>query len=168
MFVMQYWSEMEVRSEPRNPAEQVTSMVDHVLELAGTWVRWDGKPLDVPGPEAGDPPRTYTPHKAIRRVADHLLDHLAQVEALLAGRPSEPDQWHGSGITTKADVAPFTSEDLDEARSRLTRLSQLWEIRLRGLDSAEFDRNRPGSWSLSQIIEHVAESSYYADSVGAL
>jgi len=106
--------------DDRHPADVVTGMVGHVLELAETWPRWDGKPIEVQ--VEGEPPRTYTPHKAVRRVADHLLDHLAEIQARLAEQPTEPDTWHGSMVTTAADLAAFSSEDLEEARSRLRRL----------------------------------------------
>ncbi len=56
-------------------------------------------------------------------MADHLVDHLAELEARLAGRPTEPDGWHGSMVTTPGDLAAFTVDDLDEARSRLLRLA---------------------------------------------
>ena len=84
---------------------------------------WDGVPVAV-----GD--RVYT---AIRRVADHLVDHPAEIEARVAGAATIPDTWYASAITTPADLAPFTAEDLDEGRSRLTRLAQVLEVRLRAL-----------------------------------
>ena len=58
-------------TDARHPADVVVAMVEHVLGLAATWTRWDGTPAVVP--VEGEPPRTYTPHKAVRRVADHLL-----------------------------------------------------------------------------------------------
>ncbi len=107
--------------DDRHPADVVTAMVDYVLDPAETWPRWDLQPIEVP--VEGEPPRVYTPHKAVRRVADHLLDHLAEIEARLAGRPTEPDRWHGSSVTTASDLAQFTHDDLDEAKSRLRRLA---------------------------------------------
>ncbi|MEV7908480.1 hypothetical protein, partial [Streptomyces anulatus] len=106
-------------TDDREPAQVVAAMTDHVLRLAATWTAWDGRPLPVE-----DEDWLFTPHKAIRRVADHFVDHLAEMEARLAGHETIPDHWHGSSIVTPADLAPFTQNDLDEARSRLTRLSQ--------------------------------------------
>jgi hypothetical protein len=153
--------------DDRHPAEVVTDMVNHVLELAATWPRWDGTPFEasVEGEEA---PRVYTPHKAVRRVADHLVDHLAEIEARVAGQPTEPDAWHGSMITTPADLAAFTVDDLDEARSRLTRMAAIWEVRLRSLSDERLDASEGDAWTLRQVAFHVAESGFYADSVGAI
>jgi hypothetical protein len=152
--------------DSRHPADVVTDMVEHVLRVAETWLRWDGRPREVP--VAGEQPRTYTPHKAIRRVADHLVDHLAEFEARLAGKPTEPDRWHASAITTAADLAAFTSEDLDEARSRLRRLALIWDVRLRSLSPEQLDQQANDAWTLRQLAFHLAGSAFYADSVGTL
>ncbi|MER7702241.1 hypothetical protein ABTX81_04970 [Kitasatospora sp. NPDC097605] len=148
-------------TDDRDPVGLVPAMVEHVLALAQTWTGWDGRPVATDG-------RTYTPHKAIRRVADHLLDHLAEVEARLAGEPTQPDHWHASATTTPADLAPFTPADLDEARSRLTRLARIWAARLAALTPDQLDRSPGRGWSFRQIAFHVAESAYYADAVGDL
>jgi hypothetical protein len=148
-------------TDDRHPASVVTGMVDHVLALAETWTKWDGVPRPVDD-------RVYTPHKAIRRVADHLVDHLAELEARLAGVPTIPDHWHASATTTAADLAPFTFDDLDEARSRLTRLAQIWDVRLRAIAPEQLDVAEPGQWTLRQVAFHLEESNYYADAVGPL
>jgi hypothetical protein len=152
--------------DDRHPADVVTGMVDHVLRMAATWPQWDGRPIEIPVDD--EPPRTYTPHKAIRRVADHLVDHLAELEARLAGRPTEPDHWHASAITTPADLAAFTPDDLDEARSRLRRLALIWDVRLRSLSEQQLNERAGDAWTLRQLAFHVAESAFYADSVGVL
>ncbi|WP_069465882.1 hypothetical protein, partial [Actinacidiphila rubida] len=133
----------------------------HVLDAARTWTSWDGEPVP-----SGD--RLYTPHKAVRRVADHLLDHLAELEARLAGEEPEPDHWHASATTTPADLAPFTAEDLDEARSRLTRLARMWSQRLGAFSGEQLDRSPGPGWSFRQLAFHLEGSAYYADSVGRL
>ncbi|GGV89567.1 hypothetical protein GCM10015535_43640 [Streptomyces gelaticus] len=148
-------------TDDRDPARLLTAMVDHVLALAATWTAWDGHPVP-----AGD--RLYTPHKAIRRVADHMVDHLAEMEARLVGEDTQPDHWHASATTTAADLAPFTEADLDEARSRLTRLGRIWANRLDALTPDELDRSAGTGWTFRQLAFHLAESAYYADSVGDL
>jgi hypothetical protein len=148
-------------TDDRHPADVVTAMVDHVLDLAATWTAWDGRPIATAD-------RVYTPHKAIRRAADHLVDHLAEVEARLAGVATIPDHWHASAITTDADHAKFTQDDLDEARSRLSRLAQVWDVRLRALDDERLDRPEGDQWTIRQVAFHLAESAFYADSVGRL
>ncbi|MFE7188082.1 hypothetical protein [Kitasatospora sp. NPDC057541] len=148
-------------TDDRDPVGLVPAMVEHVLALAATWTGWDGRPVTADG-------RTYTPHKAIRRVTDHLLDHLAELEARLAGEPTQPDHWHASAVTTPADLAPFTPADLDEARSRLTRLARIWSARLAALDPDQLDRSPGTGWSFRRIAFHVAESAYYANAVGDL
>jgi hypothetical protein len=149
------------QTDDRDPADVVTGMVDHVLGLVDTWSAWDGAPRP-----ADD--RVYTPHKAVRRVADHMIDHLAEVEARVAGASPIPDHWHASAITTPADLAPFTADDRDEAHSRLERLAQLWRVRLRSLNDARLDRRDGDAWTIREIAFHLAESAYYADAVGDL
>jgi len=59
-----------------NPGIAVEDATRRCLELAATWLNWDGRAY-----VSDDGARVYTPHKAVRRIADHLIDHLAEVEA---------------------------------------------------------------------------------------
>jgi hypothetical protein len=149
------------RVDDRDPADAVHDMVSHVLELAETWVAWDGKPVAIDD-------RVYTPHKAIRRVADHMLDHLAQLDTHLADVSSLPDEWHASSTTTPADLAPFQPEDLDEARSRLSRPAQIWRIRLGSVPDRMMDAAEGDSYTPREMAFHLLESTYYADAIGAI
>jgi hypothetical protein len=148
-------------SSQGRPDAAVVAMVDHVLDLAATWTAWDGNPFHVDD-------RVYTPHKAIRRVADHLIDHLAELEARMVGEQPVPDHWHASAITTQADLAPFTREDLDEARSRLTRLARTWANRLGALTEEQLDDSPGQGWTFRELALHLQGSTYYADAVGRL
>lgn len=112
----------------------VATAVATCLDIAATWLAWDGRPIVTDGDDL------WTPHKALRRVNDHLIDHLAEVEALLAGVPPIPDGWHGRRVTVDADWARFTELDLAEARQRLSRLAQLYELR--------YAAAGPGSWDV--------------------
>jgi hypothetical protein len=97
-----------------------------------------------------------------------MVDHLAEIEARLAGEPTVPDHWHASAITTASDLAAFGDEDRDEAHSRLERLALVWQVRLRSLDDERLDRPEGDAWTLREVAFHVAESAYYADAVGDL
>ena len=150
-------------SDLDNPGAQVEQAVEHCLEIAATWLAWDGRPR-----VSADGDRIYTPHKAVRRIADHLVDHLAETEALLAGVPTQPDAWHASLVTLDSDWARFTELDLDEARQRLPRLARTFALRLASAGPAEWDAPRGESWTLREIAEHLTEVQWYAEQVGRL
>jgi hypothetical protein len=147
--------------DDRAPADVIGALVERVLALAGTWPAWDGK-IRI----ADD--RIYTPHKAIRRVTDHMIDHLAQMEAQLAGSAPIRDTWHGSYVTTATDLAPFNEQDLNETRNRLLRLGQLWRVRLAALSDEELDRADGSAYTPREMAFHLAESVFYAEAVGEL
>lgn len=153
---------MQPTTSPANPGELVAAAIHRILDLAATWLAWDGRPR-----LADDGVRLYTPNKAIRRHADHLVDHLAEIEALLAGATTEPDHWHASTVTLASDLASFTEADLNEARERLRRLARTYALRLQAAGPAEWDRPRDPNRTIRQIAEHVA-SAWYAEQVGAL
>ena len=145
-----------------DPGFAVEQATERVLALAKTWLAWDGRPR-----LAEDGERIYTPHKVIRRYGDHLVDHLAQVEALLAGVPTRPNGWRESAVTTDADFARFTEIDLVEATERLTRLSRTFRLRLLSAGEGEWDAPRGADWTLREIAAHVGDA-WYAEQLGDL
>jgi hypothetical protein len=148
--------------DDRDVATVIPAAVTEVLGLAETWLGWDGRPVCRDG-------NTWTPHKALRRVADHLLDHLAEIECRLAGQPTLPDQWHGRKVTTGADFASFTEVDLDEATSRLTRLAACCQARLRNLEPQVLDgRPDDATWTIREVAHRVSHVTQYADMIGRI
>jgi hypothetical protein len=148
--------------DDRDVAMVVPAAVTEVLGLAETWLGWDGRPISRAG-------NAWTPHKALRRVADHLLDHLAEIECRLAGQPALPDQWHGRMVTTDSDLARFTEVDLDEATSRLTRLAACYQARLGDLGPQVLDaRPDQATWTIREVAHHVSHVTSYAAMVGSL
>lgn len=145
------------------PGTRVEEAAAYCLELAATWLGWDGRPRVS---EDGD--RVYAPHKVIRRVADHLVDHLAEVEALVAGVETQPEGWQGSEITLESDWARFTEADLREARERITRLARTFALRLASAGPGAWDVPRTPNWTLREIADHLADISWYADQLGRL
>ena len=107
-----------------------------------------------------------TPHKAIRRVVDHTIDHLAEAAARINNATPLVDHWHHSANTTPADLAPFTAEDLNEAVERLKRLAQLWHLAYAPLDDAALDAPAIDAMTLRELANHTAESMAYAKMIG--
>jgi hypothetical protein len=149
-------------SSTDNPGSLVAAAVTTCLEIAAAWLAWDGRPLVTDGDNL------WTPHKALRRVADHLVDHLAEVEALLAGASQIPDGWQGRLVTLDSDWARFTELDLAEARQRVTRLARLYELRYAAAGPGTWDISRAPNWTLREIARHVSEVTWYAEQVGRL
>jgi hypothetical protein len=143
----------------------VVDGVEKALDLAATWLAWDGLPIKETIDDAGD---DWMPLKALRRINDHLVDHLHEVEALLAGAEPIPDEWHGRTVTLEADRPPVTEADLDEARSRLRRLARTYLLRYAAAGPAEWDAPRGEAWTLREIAEHVSHVHVYAEYVGRL
>ncbi|SEK84586.1 hypothetical protein [Nonomuraea pusilla] len=148
-------------SENTNPALAVAAAAEHCLEIAATWLAWDGRPIVTDGENV------WTPAKAARRIQDHLIDHLAEVEALLAGDVPDPSPWQGRAVTLDSDWARFTESDLSEARARWPRLARSYVNRY-ATASGEWDVPRTPNWTLREIAEHVSEITWYAEQVGRL
>ncbi len=146
----------------RDVTQLVPAAVRQILDVAETWLGWDGTPIRREG-------NAWTPHKALRRVCDHLLDHLAEIQCRVVGLPTVPDTWHGRMVSVDADFARFTEIDLDEATSRLLRLAACYEAVLRDLGTALLDaRPDQETWTLREVVHHVSGVTWYADMVGRL
>jgi hypothetical protein len=140
----------------------IPAAVSQVLDTAETWLGWDGAPIRRDG-------NAWTPHKALRRVADHLLDHLAEIQCRMAGLPTLADNWHGRMVTTDADFGRFTEVDLDEATSRLNRLAACYRAILQNRDAAFLDeRPQQPTWTIREVVHHVSHVTAYAEMIGPL
>jgi hypothetical protein len=144
-----------------SPAEIVPLMIEEVLTLAESWLAWNGEVVERDG-------REMTPLKAIRRVTDHVIDHLAEIQSRCTGHAPLPDNWHHSTYTTNADRAPFGPADLNEARERLLRLSQLWRITVEPIPPEMLDAAFPGQMTLRELAAHTAGSKVYANVLGVI
>ena len=107
---------------------------------------------------------TYTPRKPLRRVLDHALDHLNQIDQWQQWRrdgvvPTPTDGWVPSTVTLPEDRLPLTAADLDAWLWRIDQAMRLLVQRAAALGEEELDWLPPdGGWPLRRVLHHVARS----------
>jgi DinB superfamily len=107
---------------------------------------------------------SYTPRKALRRVLDHTLDHLNQIDQWLAWRndgqvPTPTDGWVPSTVTLPGDLLPLSQPDLEAWLWRIDQAARLLVQRAAGLTEVELDWQPPDEgWPLRRVFHHVARS----------
>ncbi len=107
---------------------------------------------------------TYTPRKPLRRVLDHALDHLNQIDQWQLWRregvvPTPTDGWVPSTVTLPEDRLPLTAADLDAWLWRIDQAVRLLAQRAASLTPDELDWQPPdGGWPLRRVLHHVARS----------
>lgn len=105
---------------------------------------------------------TYTPRKVLRRVLDHALDHLNQIDQWQAWQrdgviPTPTDGWAPSTVTLPGDVLPLADADLTAWLWRIDQTIRLLGQRAASLTEAQLDWMPPdGGWSLRRVIHHVS------------
>jgi hypothetical protein len=123
----------------------------------------DAQPAPLTAP-AGAHRYTYTPRKVLRRVLDHALDHLNQIDQWLTWRreglvPTPTDGWVPSTVTLPDDRLALAPADLDAWLWRIDQAMMLLVKRATGLTPAELDWLPPdGGWPLRRVLHHVARS----------
>lgn len=148
-----------VRLTAHDPAAEVRSVMtgelfDRLTEAAPA-------PLTAP---AGVQRYTYTPRKILRRVLDHALDHLNQIDQWVTWRrdgvvPTPTDGWVPSTETLPEDRLPLAERDLDAWLWRVDQAAGLLRQRAAGLTPEELDWAPPdGGWPLRRVLHHVARS----------
>ena len=146
------------RLAAHDPAREVTSVMTG--ELYTRLTDADPAPLSAAGVER----YTYTPRKVLRRVLDHSLDHLNQIDQWLTWRcdgvvPTPTDGWVGSTVTLPDDRLPLAQRDLDAWLWRIDQAARLLRERAAGLSGDELDwLPRDGEWPLRRVLHHVARS----------
>ena len=145
------------RLNVHDPSHEISSFMTN--ELFSRLTAAQPRPPTAP---AGVGRYTYTPRKALRRVLDHALDHLNQIEQWLAWQrdglvPTPTDGWVGSSVTLPGDLLPLSSSDLDAWLWRIDQVARLVQQRAGELTEAELDWQPPDAgWPLRRVLHHLA------------
>jgi hypothetical protein len=142
-------------AEIRSP--MTTQLFDRLTQPADSAKR---KRIDYTSVES----YTYTARKPLRRVLDHALDHLNQIDQWQLWRrdgvvPTPTDGWAPSTVTLPEDRLPLTAKDLDAWLWRIDQAMRLLIQRAAALGPDELDWRPPdGGWPLRRVLHHVARS----------
>lgn len=108
----------------------------------------------------------FRPRTVLRRVLDHALDHLNQIEQWMVWKdrgivPVPADGWASSRDHLLEDGLPVPQPDLD---AWLWRIDLVWSLlidRAAQLTVAQLDWSPgPGHWTLRTVLHHVANPFY--------
>ena len=119
-------------------------------------------PVTMPEPGPDRARYTYTPRKVLRRVLDHALDHLNQIDQWRAWQrhgvtPTPTDGWASSTVTLPEDRLPLADADLEAWLWRIDQAIRLLAGHADELTDEELDWTPPdGGWPLRRVIHHVA------------
>lgn len=114
-----------------------------------------------------DADHRYTPRRVLRRVLDHAVDHLNQVEQWLLWQrhgitPSPADGWATSADALAEDTVPLPAADLHAWLWRIDLVIEMLARRAEALRQEELDWIPPdGGWSLRHTLHHVASAEIY-------
>jgi hypothetical protein len=114
-----------------------------------------------------DASHSYTPRKILRRVLDHALDHLNQIDQWLLWQtngttPVPTDGWAGSAQTLGEDRLPLTAADLAAWLWRINLTIAMVAQHAAQLSDEQLDWTPPdGGWTLRQMLHHLASAELY-------
>ena len=147
------------RLAAHDPAREVRSFMTGELFSRLT----DARPAPLTAP-AGVGRYTYTPRKTLRRVLDHALDHMNQIDQWLAWKrqgvaPTPTDGWAPSTVTLPEDRLPLAEPDLDAWLWRIDQAARVVVQRAATLSLEELDWVPPdGGWPLRRVLHLLARS----------
>jgi DinB superfamily len=157
---------LNVQDTPQNPVEHVCQAhAQSQAYLARLHVHSPNVFASIHFPDQ----RVYrfTPRKTLRRVLDHTLDHLNQIEQWLnwqntGNAPTPTDGWVGSNETLGEDTLPLTERDLAAWLWRIDVATELLINHAEQLSDAQLDWQPPnGGWTLRFVLHHVAVSEVF-------
>lgn len=151
-----------LRSMPTEPAEQIRTAHAFARPYLERLIQHDPTHLVV-----ADETHSYTPRTILRRILDHALDHLNQVDQWLIWQqqgtvPTPTDGWASSEDTMPEDFQPLSSKELQSWLWRIDLSVAMVASRAGQLSAQQLDwRPSDKSWSLRQMLYHLALTEIY-------
>lgn len=111
---------------------------------------------------------TFRPRTMLRRVLDHALDHLNQLEQWVRWQdsgcvPTSTDGWASSADRLDEDSLPLSRLDLAAWLWRIDIAWQMLAERADQLSAAQLDWMPPDdNWNLRRVLHHVSQGFYVA------
>lgn len=147
---------------PEEPDERLSAAHAFARPYLERLIRHDPTRLVV-----ADEMHSYTPRTILRRVLDHALDHLNQVDQWLAWQqqgtvPRPTDGWASSEDTMPEDFQPLSPKELQSWLWRIDLSLGMVAKRAGQLSEQQLDWTPPdGGWSLRQMFYHLAFTETY-------
>ena len=114
-----------------------------------------------------DEEHSYTPRKVLRRVLDHALDHLNQIEQWRRWQqhgttPIPADGWASSAETFGEDMQPLSAAELAAWLWRIDLTVEMVAQQAENLSDTQLDWTPPdGGWTLRRMLHHLALAEMY-------
>jgi DinB superfamily len=109
-----------------------------------------------------------TPRKILRRIHDHALDHLNQIEQWVQWQargiaPMPADGWAGSAVTMPEDHMTIGREEIAAWLWRINLVAQWVVARASQLTDDQLDWQPPqaDAWTLRTVIHHLAKAELF-------
>lgn len=147
---------------PVDPSEHILAAHAYVHPYLERLLQHDPAHLVV-----ADEEHSYTPRKILRRVLDHALDHLNQIDQWLIWQqqgvePTPTDGWATSAETFQDDLQPLSQEELQAWLWRVDLAVNMVAQRVRLLNEKQLDWTPPdGGWTLRTALHHLARAEIY-------
>jgi hypothetical protein len=149
---------------PENPREQFLAVYAFTRPYLERLTQHDPAHLVV-----ADETHSYTPRTILRRVLDHALDHLNQIDQWLVWQqqgvvPTPTDGWASSDDTMPEDFQPLSPKELQSWLWRIDLSLAMVAQRAGQLSEQQLDWTPPdGGWTLRYMLRHLAfAGAYYA------
>lgn len=159
---------LALQPRPKDPAAHLTQSHEQARPYLVRLTKYPAH-VDVIINENG---YSYTPRKILRRVLDHAIDHLNQIEQWVlwqrrAIAPTPADGWAGSKVTFPDDHVPLHEDELNAWLWRIDITNRTIEHRLWDLSAEQIHWQPPDDgWSIYTIIHHLAFGElFYATAI---